>query len=70
MQLTLRRDRDLEKVALRTRLSATTLAFIKQEGTGEKTDLSQTKQEHLESVQRFNNPVYSLKLSPVVTAEG
>lgn len=63
---------DLEKVALRTRLilSATTLAFIKQEGTGEKTDLSQTKQEHLESVQRFNNPVYSLKLSPVVTAEG
>lgn len=30
--------------------------------TEEKTVLKQTKQQHLESIQRFSNPVYSLRL--------
>ncbi|KAK5871993.1 hypothetical protein PBY51_012729 [Eleginops maclovinus] len=32
-------------------------------GIGEKKDLSRAEQQHLEGIQRFNNPVYSLKLS-------
>lgn len=43
--------------------------FKPKNGTREKTDLNQTKQQHLESVQRFNNPVYSLKLRLFFTAE-
>lgn len=40
-------------------------SFMKASVTREELDQNQTKKQHLEGIQRSNNPVHSLKLHPL-----